>query len=111
LLDARVLERERSRMTTDRDRFLPRIADVLARVVESDDGEASASRAQPAQDASLHDLGVTSLLLFRFISELEDEFQFQVGDEDLVPPRFETIGTVCELLDSYRVRDLLGTTA
>jgi len=55
--------------------------------------------------ASLQDLGVHYYLLFRFVRELENEFQIRIGDADLDYSRFDTVGDVARLVRSYERGD------
>ena len=55
--------------------------------------------------ATLQDLGVHYYLLFRFVRELEGEFQIRIADEDLDYSRFDTVGDVAQLVRSYERGD------
>jgi acyl carrier protein len=49
-------------------------------------------------DVPLQHLGVTSMLLFRFVVEIEREFDHEFAPEDLVPENFESLEHVIDLL-------------
>jgi acyl carrier protein len=82
------------------------VVEVLSRIL-SDEREAAVV---DGGDARLEDLGVNSLLLVRFIGELEDVTGVVFADEDLVPKHFGTVGDVCALLAHYTDEDAPATT-
>ncbi|NUT19793.1 MAG: acyl carrier protein [Hamadaea sp.] len=71
------------------------IADSIAAVAGQHPGTVTAT------DHLAH-LGVSSLLLFVFVSDLEGRFAMKIPDDDLRPEHFTTIGAV-----SAMIRDIL----
>lgn len=43
---------------------------------------------------------VDSLSIVQFIVELEETFQIEISDEEMVDPRFHTIGGVIEIVEN-----------
>lgn len=55
--------------------------------------------AASAPDTRLADLGIGSLLLFRFVTRLEEVCEVAVPDEDFDVRNFVTVADVCSVLD------------
>lgn len=77
------------------------VATAISRVVENPSGVSESMNLVNSKDIRLVDIGVNSLLLFRFIRELETGFEIELDDTDLVPDNFVTIGNVIALLERY----------
>lgn len=59
---------------------------------------------QLTQDYALVDNHVVdSLGLFRLVSFIEEQFGVEVGDEELIPENFGTIGAMARLIERKRV--------
>ena len=48
----------------------------------------------------LRDLGLTSLQFVELIILLENEFGFEIPDEDIIPGRFGTVQNIAEYVES-----------
>jgi acyl carrier protein len=58
--------------------------------------------ADPADDAaSLRDLGVSSLMLYEFVSALEDAGGFRFDDSEVDSANFRILGSVIVLVSRY----------
>jgi len=42
---------------------------------------------------------IDSLAIIRLVTLIEEEFRLELGDEDLVPENFETIGNIARLIE------------
>jgi acyl carrier protein len=56
---------------------------------------------EPTDDLALIDGGILdSLGIFQTVTFLEDEFDIQIDDDELIPDNFATIGSIAALVDS-----------
>lgn len=51
------------------------------------------------RETELSDLGVTSLLLFKLLTEIENMTSVEISDEDFDAKNFITVGMTCDMLD------------
>lgn len=54
-------------------------------------------------DTKLSELGLDSIRFIQFIVALEDEFNIEILDSDLMMPKFETIEMLYQTLEKYFV--------
>ena len=53
------------------------------------------------ETTELSDLGIDSIQMLEMIVRIEDQFNIEIDDEDLIGENFETIGSVIKMLDKY----------
>ncbi|MFI1360277.1 nucleotidyltransferase family protein [Streptomyces sp. NPDC020898] len=53
-------------------------------------------------DDELRDLGITSLLLIQLITQLEEEFDLELTEGDLLPSNFHTVSATVRLVEARR---------
>jgi acyl carrier protein len=75
------------------------IIDDVVDINEDDAPYKSADGAEP--DRLLSELGVSSLLLFRLIRQLEVHYSIEFADSDLTPDNFRTVKSTAALLERY----------
>lgn len=75
---------------------------IIDRVVDLNGDERPGGPVREISPADrLSDLGVSSLLLFRLIRELEVSYSIEFSDDDLTPENFRTVGSTVELIGRY----------
>lgn len=60
------------------------------------------------EGTSLKALGITSLLLFEFVTLLEERTAIEIPDDELTPANFATVGDVAALIERVRSADPQG---
>jgi acyl carrier protein len=70
--------------------------DVVRQVIEELTGAPLAPDAAP--DMPLTDLGVSSLMLFRFVTRLEEVSGLEIPDTDFDVRNFATLASTCSVL-------------
>jgi acyl carrier protein len=77
------------------------VTDVLAR---------PRGRGAVAHDDDLLELGlIDSISIVALVSFLEERFEIEVRDEDLVPEHFQSIASIAEYVDARRAAGALRT--
>jgi acyl carrier protein len=58
-------------------------------------------------DESLLGIGVDSLNMIELVVGIENEFDFELLDEDLIIENFETINSIIKMLEAYEVKEVV----
>jgi acyl carrier protein len=58
-------------------------------------------------DESLLGIGVDSLNMIELVVGIENEFDFELLDEDLIIENFETIKSIIKMLEAYEVKEVV----
>lgn len=56
-------------------------------------------------DTNLLESGMDSMNFIRLVVELEDQFDIEVDDEDIILENFETVNNICSILSKYLDED------
>lgn len=73
------------------------IYEMLALVLQCDMGSVE----QIGEDAEFANLGMTSVTAIQLVVMLEEKYQFEFRDDDLLPEKFNTVKKLCDLLETY----------
>ena len=57
------------------------------------------------EDADLLELGLNSLNAIEMVVYLEDTFEIEISDEDLMLENFSSIDKICDMLRNYGVNE------
>jgi acyl carrier protein len=79
--------------------MVPRVATLLRRVLEDP------TLVITADTSILHDVGIDSLHLIRFLLDVEEEFDVEVDFESLDMVHLESVGTFCAFVIGTPVDD------
>jgi acyl carrier protein len=73
------------------------IAEILSNILNMDVSEIN----RIDQDANLYQYGLVSINAIKLVSMLEEKYNFEFQDEDLLFDKFNTLNKIHVLLDNY----------
>ena len=80
--------------------MIERLNDIINRVLKNDEDSVEIS-----EDTNLLELGLNSLNAIEMIVYLEDEFEIEIGDEELILENLSSIKKICDMLKRYGVEE------
>ncbi len=73
--------------------FTQDIIDILKEILEPD--------IEIVASESLKKYGLESISLVRVIVKLEEKYDIEIKEDDLVPENFQTVESICSLMNQY----------